>query len=247
MDRIRIFGWRQDFCFQQWWCRWYIYLQLCPHNNTRNNKWGVYQRKQHVQTVDYEWTWDGSILGTTMFEWKKSGEHGLPNGNFIIAENHFGQVSEVSKNGTVLWTYKNPTGTGSTVYDQFETAGTDNSFFRAEKYPSNFIGFTGKDLTSQGIIENENAVSDVCIMNALSVESFDFSNLIITNPVKEGLITFNGNPELDAIRILDINGKILFEQNNFSEKSLQFNLKPAVYFFILERENLKECRKIVVK
>ncbi len=84
-------------------------------------------------------------------------------------------------------------------------------------------------------------------MNALSVESFDFSNLIITNSVKEGLITFNGNPELDAIRILDINGKILFEQNNFSEKSLQFNLKPAVYFFILERENLKECRKIVVK
>ncbi len=113
MDRIRIFGWRQDFCFQQRWCRWYIYLQLCPHNNTRNNKWGVYQRKQHVQTVDYEWTWDGSILGTTMFEWKKSGEHGLPNGNFIIAENHFGQVSEVSKNSTVLWTYKNPTGTGA--------------------------------------------------------------------------------------------------------------------------------------
>ena len=61
---------------------------------------GVYTKESNVfKPLDFEWSWNGSFLGETVLEGKKSGAHSLPNGNFIICENGLGQVSEISKSG----------------------------------------------------------------------------------------------------------------------------------------------------
>ena len=107
--------------------------------------------------IDFEWSWSGSLLGEIVYQGKKSGTHSLPNGNFIICEFSTGKISEINKAGNHLWTYINPS--GKEVFNQFDIP-VANGLFRAEKYPSNYVGFMGKDLSSQGIIENQNDNSE---------------------------------------------------------------------------------------
>ena len=208
---------------------------------------GVYiKENDFFKPLDYDWSWNGSILGEVMFEGKKSGTHGLPNGNMILCETSKGQVSELSKSGDVLWVYKNPTGVDGAVYDQYETNTSNNKFFRAEKYPNNYAGFDGKDMTPQDIIENVNQVSVDC-NNVLFLESYDFDDLTIINPVKQNLIIFNQELNLKALTIIDINGKTVYSKSQFTGNSLSIVLSPSVYFIKLQFGSSFEFRKIIVQ
>ena len=81
------------------------------------------------------------------------------NGNLILCENSKGQLTEVTKNGEIVWVYKNPT--GSNNYVQFDVVtSANNSIFRGEKYATDFAGFTGKDLTPQAIIEDARSAAE---------------------------------------------------------------------------------------
>ena len=207
---------------------------------------GVYSKVNNIfSPLDFEWTWDGSILGNVVWEGKKSGAHLLPNGNFMICQTFLGQVSELTKNGDHLWTYRNPTGT--IIHDQFtNTASPDNLIFRAEKYPSNFSGFDGKDLTPQGIIENQNSISDECILTSVS-NSPDSKIVLITNPAIGGNINFNQNISLKAVYITDITGRLVFRHGFFNGNKLKINLIPGIYFLQLHSESKIETKKIIVR
>jgi len=196
--------------------------------------------------LDYEWSWNGSILGETVLERSRSGAHSLPNGNFIICETSHGQISEISKTGTPLWTYKNPTEVDANIFNQFDVVTSANSLFRGEKYPSNYIGFVGKDLTSQGIIENQNSVSQACI-DALSLTELELNALVIINPIKYGLLEFNQTLNLDELSIFDLNGKSVFTLKNFQGKATGINLESSIYIIKLQKGSEIEYQKIIVQ
>lgn len=63
----------------------------------------------------------------------------LPNGNVLITVGDDNRVMELLPDGTIVWEY------------QLATAGFT---FRVEKYPVDYPGFEGRDLTSMGTIEN---------------------------------------------------------------------------------------------
>lgn len=198
----------------------------------------------------YDWSWNGSILGIEVHENKQSGTHSLPNGNIILAETSTGRVSEITKSGTLVWSYKNPTGSivnsNPTYYQQNSTiSGSDNSFFRAEKYPANFIGFTGQNMTSTtGIIENENALSSVC----LTLDNPDFSNqnIFVLNPSSNNSIQFNTTIAADSVLIFDINGRQVYAQNEFNGNKLDVALTPSLYFIQIQNGNLIKKLKVIV-
>ena len=194
--------------------------------------------------INFDWSWSGAILGKTMFENKKSGTHSLPNGNFIICETSLGQVSEITKMGEHVWTYRNPSGkTG--IYNQFDDVSQNlNSIFRAEKYPTNYIGFSGKDLAPKGLIENENSMSNGC--TTLNIVKYEMDNIRITNPVKGNVLKFNKKIELDAIRIIDINGRVISISENFLNDHVLINVKSGFYFIELEKERIIRRIKIIV-
>ncbi len=194
--------------------------------------------------LNFEWSWNGSLLGNIMNEVKKSGAHSLPNGNFIVCETSLGQVSEITKTGVHLWTYRNPS--GPEQFSQFEEPLLyANGTFRAEKYPSDFIGFSEKDLTPQGIIEDQNSLSDTCI--TLGIDDFEFDTLIITNPIKNGTLQFHkSNIYFDSIIISDINGKHVFEYNKFNGDNLKIQLNSGLYFLKLRIKEHIAYRKIIV-
>lgn len=194
--------------------------------------------------MDFEWSWDGIILGDTVYEKRKSGVHGLPNGNFIVAETSLGRVFEITKSGDNLWTYKNPS--GYVIYNQFEdfTLG-DNSFFRAEKYPEDFVGFIGKDLSSQGIIEDVNIISEACIILSDGTE-LEADLLSVVNPVVGNSLQFNKNVIYQKIMITDMSGRLVFQHGYFNGNSLVLNLKPEMYILRVFSEDKLETRKIIV-
>ena len=189
----------------------------------------------------------GGFFGYTIYEGKKSGGHSLPNGNFIICETSTGQVSEITKSGDHLWSYRNPTGTDGIVYDQFDNDIFDNTIFRGEKYPIDYIGFTGKNLVPQGIIENENLISINC-NTSLSIIDDDMLYFNIINPVDQNSgIVFNKIVELDYISVFDLNGRVIYEEENFEGSSLNLNLRSSLYIVKFQRDKSIGYRKILVK
>ncbi|MCG9792939.1 aryl-sulfate sulfotransferase [Flavobacterium algicola] len=193
---------------------------------------------------NFNWSWGGTILEKTMYEEIKSGTHSLPNGNFIICESSLGQVSEITKTGKHVWTYKNPSGTS--LFNQFESVSPFfNSIFRAEKYPINYKGFSGKDLTPKGTIENENSISNTCA--TLSIVQNEINTIKIINPVIENILRFNQNIKLDVIKIIDVNGKEVFKTKNFINDHIRLNVKSGLYIIEFEKEKIIKRIKILVK
>lgn len=192
---------------------------------------------------DFEWSWDGTILGIVVNSGRKSATHSLPNGNFIICESGIGRVSEITKSGTLLWTYQNPS--GRVLFNQME-APSLTSMFRAEKYPTDYMGFQGHDLTSLGLIEDENSESANCI-SSLSINEYTINKLRITNPVEHNMIRFNSVVQAKSLRIVDINGRDVLTLNNFNGSILEVYLSPSIYFLQLDFGTYNVTKKLVVK
>lgn len=203
---------------------------------------GNYQlANNQFEPQDFDWTFSGSILGEVINEDKKSGAQSLPNGNFLICETSKGRISEVDKQSNLVWSYVNPT--GDTILSQFETPSL-NTLFRGEKYPLDYDGFAGKDLTSKGIIENENSISVNCIQS-VGIDEIEVKNISTNNPIMDGTIYFNQLTNADKLLIHDINGKIVFESFNYSGNQLKVKLKPGFYFFnIWKRDEVNRIKFI---
>lgn len=211
---------------------------------------GIYTKLNNkFNPVNYDWSWNGSILGITVAEDKQSGTHALPNGNMIISETTLGRVSEITKSGTVVWSYRNPTGPivgGNSIrYAQFSDPLSDNSFFRAEKYPANYIGFSGHDLTiSSGILEDVNSLSAAC--RELGDNDFSSQKLFVLNPVNHNTIQFNKEITADYVTVFDTNGRKVYSQGSFNGDRIEVNLSPAVYFMLVQQGSLMTKLKIVI-
>ncbi|HHB52156.1 MAG TPA: T9SS type A sorting domain-containing protein, partial [Saprospiraceae bacterium] len=179
---------------------------------------------------EFDWSWNGAFLGITVYEPIKSSAQSLPNGNFVICERSKGQISEINKNGQHLWSYKNPTGT--VVYNQFdEIINLDNALFRGEKYPSNYPGFLGKDLTPIGLIEDQNSLSESCT-DALGNDSFVLDTFYFQNPVQDHVLKLNHLEGIQAITISNIMGQQVFESTIPGKSSIEVFLPTAAVYTV---------------
>lgn len=191
----------------------------------------------------YDYTWTGIIMGDTLIEGRKSGVESLANGNVLICESSKGQITEVDKQtGNVIWVYRNPL--GSVLYAQGSTTGVhDNSIFRAQRYPTNFAGFVGKDLTPQGIVEDVNSLSSACV--ALSTEENSMDLIAITNPVRD-IMCFNQEVE-GAIEIFNMAGQSVLRRTQIQATELAINLPAGVYIVHIDFGNHTHSQKIIIQ
>ncbi|MEO8516138.1 MAG: aryl-sulfate sulfotransferase [Flavobacterium sp.] len=199
--------------------------------------------------LSLDWSWGGDILGVTLDQERQSGVQAQPNGNIIISESITGRVSEMNKSGTLLWSYKNPTGTINagitTYYNQFSSPGT-NSFFKAEKYPPSFPGFVGHPMTPNWILEDVNSLSANCM--TLATPQFSYLDTVeVQNPAKNNSIQFNSVVTFDKLSLYDLNGRLIFQQENFSDDHININLNQSVYLLKLEKEKNSKTIKLLVQ
>ena len=95
---------------------------------------------------------------TEFFSSEISGAHRLPNGNTLICAGVLGTFFEVTPAGKTVWKYVNPVVRGG-ILAQGEQPGVDdrghylNAVFKVHRYPPDFAGLAGRDLTPVGPIE----------------------------------------------------------------------------------------------
>ena len=82
----------------------------------------------------------------------------LPGGHSLIGEGNQGEAIELDENNNVVWRYKIPLTSSGINLPQPVAQGTvlnpmQNLMFRMERFASDFPGFTGQDLTPQGVLE----------------------------------------------------------------------------------------------
>lgn len=195
-------------------------------------------------TADFSWS--GSIFGNTVYESKKSGWQSQPNGNMLICLTSIGQISELTKSGEHLWSYRNPVSTANFIYNQYDTVlPSNNSIFRGERYSPDFPGFIGKDLSSQGIIENQNDETAAC--NTLSINaSENLTEIIIINPILENRIIFDREVNINNLKVYSTNGQLITQMDNFIGKEIPINLQNGTYFITYVYDNKVRNQKLVV-
>ena len=96
---------------------------------------------------------------TNFYSAEISGAQRLPNGNTLICEGIKGNLFEVTAAGQTVWSYLCPVTT--TIMTQSDSIPVDpartdqfmNAVFRVDRYPTNYAGLLGRDLTPQGTIE----------------------------------------------------------------------------------------------
>lgn len=186
--------------------------------------------------TDFDWSWEGTILGDTLYESKKSAVQSLENGNLLICETSKGQISEITKDGELLWVYKNPIAPiDLNQYD--DPTDADNFIFRAHKYLSSYPGLMGQDLQSTTLIEDQNLLSDSCLI-IMDVNESEKETITVVNPVINQFIQFNKPIKANKIAMYDANGRLIFARSNFDGKNLKIDCNPGLY--ILELESNKE-------
>jgi hypothetical protein len=195
--------------------------------------------------TDVYWSWSGSVLGETVFSNSQSGVNIQPNGNILFCETVPGRISEINISGNVVWSYENPIG-NSGVYNQGDIIpNSANQVFRAEKYPVNYIGFSGKDLTSTGILENINSVSDNC--NLLSVSDHIIANndvVIYPNPAVE-YFDVASKENIQSILIYNISGKLVKKCNVELDRYLVQDLPLGLYFLKITSDKGVAYKKLI--
>jgi len=108
------------------------------------------------------WTYKDSVP-TNFFSSEISGAQRQPNGNTLICAGILGTLFEVTSAGQTVWRYVNPETysplTQGTVVppDSGQSGGGAtqylNEVFKVHRYPTNYPGLAGKDLTPRGTIE----------------------------------------------------------------------------------------------
>jgi hypothetical protein len=103
----------------------------------------------------YRSTYLNSFCGTFI-----SGAQRLPNGNTLICSGPTGHFFEVTEGKEVVWEYINPH-TRSGIFTTQTDAHTNAAMtFRCFRYPADYPGLAGKDLTPMGTITGEPAFGE---------------------------------------------------------------------------------------
>lgn len=193
---------------------------------------------------DFSYTWQGNVEGNVFYGAKKSGTHSLPNGNMLVCQSNGGLAFEVNTLGDVVWVYTNPT--GQTIFDQgYVISSNENPVFRFEKYPIDFPGFNGKDLTPSTIIENENSVSLACNSD-LTTNEQDLQ-IRITNPVIDGQLEISSNKDIKGVELWSLNGRMLDSWTEINHFISVDNISTGFYFIVVRTNNAQLSYKILIE
>jgi len=187
---------------------------------------GKYQLDSLYQFLPLEEHHLISGQGHEIFSPFMSGGHSQSNGNFIMISGNYGEYYELTSEGALAWKYQNPVGIQAQI--QFTTP-QNVSTFNIKKYPLDFAGFIGKNLNPQGLIENENSISEECILKTDVNDINKFDLTVFPNP-SFGDVYFQSEDQVEQVRIFALSGRKIAQINN-PVHSINIPLQNGSYIF----------------
>ncbi|MDX1476648.1 MAG: aryl-sulfate sulfotransferase [Saprospiraceae bacterium] len=158
------------------------------------------------------WTYSG-MPDNAFFSNRISGGQRQPNGNTLVCVGTQGRFFEIDTAGQIVWDYQSPVGTNGPV-PQGETAVLDD-VFKIERYPPDFPGFAGRDLTPMEPVELDPWPSDcmifsdtITIVNGVAT---DRTFRVFPNPAARSFRITAIDAERSDVQVRDLSGRIVFE------------------------------------
>jgi len=218
--------------------------------NVFNPPWDMY-KWEYTQTNG---TWGPTTYDVELTHPTPSAAHStglssmqvLDNGNYLICAGRFGYIFELSPNNDLVWEYKTPLLAGQPVPQGDTLAINNNLTFRADRYPTDFVGFNGKDLSEKGWIEL-NPDSTFCdeILPVFTPKD-NYHIAIYPNPAIEWItIEWLGGIWVD-VDVVDLMGRQVIEPMRLTggRKYLDVSaLRNGMYFV---RINQRETSKLLI-
>ena len=204
---------------------------------------GVYQYAPNTAygplNTDYTYT-DLSSDPSEFYTPILSGAQQLPNGHILVCEGIDGNVFELDANDNKVWEYINPIDnvTGNAT-NQFDPP-NGSRLFRAIKYPADYAGFVGRDLTPGLPLEGN---PDLTPCNNLSVNNFEKLSLRLSPNPTNGEIHIDSDYFIDKIEVYNMLGhKIHSLTSKIIDLSTQAN---GIYLIKIYSNNSVFTKKII--
>lgn len=179
----------------------------------------------------------------SLFAHDISGAQRLQNGNTLIDDGPLGTFIEVTPAGDIVWKYINPVDNTGPLYqgdsiphDPTHPDETLNSVFRVYRYPPDYSGFTGKDLTPGDFIERYPVGVGV-------IKSQPVSLLCYPNPITNR-INMAGATGKESYELLNKLGESVWSGNQVGQQDFS-GLTPGLYFLKVNSLNSVQTIKIV--
>ena len=201
--------------------------------------------------VNFDWSYSPANT-QEMYSWVVSSAQRLPNGNTLICSGAHGRSFEVTPSEEVVWEYKTPLILGTPVLQGTEIPGaTSNLTFRIKRYPSNYSGFNGKDLSPIGFIEIN---PDLNYCNSLlsvekGMESNDDAFSVWPLPFNDELYIVSESSQIKQIELLSVQGTLLWKEEGLNNSMYMLGQKvlgslvSGVYYLRINRENTQKIIK----
>ena len=184
------------------------------------------------QAFDWEYV---APTPTDFYSWFISGAQQLPNGNVLVNNGARGTFFELNPQKEIVWEYVNPISIrgvleqgGSVIPDGQENP--DNVVFRAERYSSDFEGFTGRDVQGQDPLELHPADPLEACRVVTGIEKITAEDISVhPNPAAKFVHVSSGQMNSE-LRIFDVQGHM--QQHKFFDNTAVVNLEemaPGLY------------------
>jgi len=180
---------------------------------------------------DFSWTFKDEVLGSSFFNIIKSGIHVQPTGNALVSLGS-GLFFEVTTTGQLVWAYQNPVVNDEVTLSQGSEA-VKTEIFRVERYPENYAAFNNIEISSMGIIENENMLTENCSLISSITETKDLDEIEFNYQQSNNTIFISTSYNTVNLKIIDVQGRLwLFSD---SEKIDISNLPNGIFYAIMSQ------------
>ncbi len=165
----------------------------------------------------------------------------LENGHVLLLAGRTGYAYELDAEGNIVWEYRIPIKAGKPVPQGTNLEINNNITFRMDKYPLDYQGFVGRELSPMGLLEEmefDEVITD------LPKPAISTNIEIYPNPTTEKL-QIESNDRIGQINIFNAGGQLL-RNLSFDENTAEISLKlfkPGLYFLTLKNGRFKVIKQ----
>ncbi len=194
---------------------------------------------------DYYWSYSHPDKAT-MFSGGLSSIQFLNNGNWLINNATLGYVFEVTPSLQIIWEYKVPLRGGNPVAQGEQLLSTENQTWRVNRYPEDFPGFAGRDLSGKGFIEL-NPDTAFCELISSVIEETPLRVNVFPNPVSNILTIEWENAGNLEIQLLDNLGRVVITEKGDGGRKYMDISKITAGLYLLKVGKSRSKKILVIR